>query len=129
MAFITVTGEVTRTFYNGRGAEITESFQAGGKDIKKRWACWFENEHGLAEGQTVEVSGIHSDQVDSWEKDGETKYTVKRSINKTKVKGDKATQGQQTAQQPASEPWAASAPPAAAQGDTWNTAPDEGLPF
>jgi len=129
MAFITVTGEVTRIFYNGRGAEVTESFAAGGKDIKKRWACWFETEHGLSEGQTVEVSGIHSDQVDSWEKDGETKYTVKRSINKTKIKGAPATQGQQTAQQPAQEePWSTT-PPAAAQGDTWNAPADQEIPF
>jgi len=111
MAFVQVTGEVTRTFYNGRGAEVTESFTAGGKDIKKRWACWFENEHGLSEGQTVEVSGVHSDQVDSWEKDGETKYNVKRSINKTKVKAAKGDGA------------AAAAPSAPVQPepDTWNT--------
>jgi len=107
MAFVQVTGEVTRTFYNGRGAEVTESFTAGGKDIKKRWACWFETEHGLSEGQTVEVSGIHSDQVDSWEKDGETKYSVKRSINKTKIKGSPATAAPSApVQQPTADVWA-----------------------
>lgn len=108
MAFIQVAGEVTRTFYNGRGAEVTESFAAGGKDIKKRWACWFENEHGLNVGQQVEVSGIHSDEVSEWEKDGEVKHNVKRSINKTKVKGSPATAAPSApVQQPTADVWAA----------------------
>lgn len=87
MAFTTVTGKVTRTFYNGKGAEIAETFTAGGKEITKRWTAWFEGEHGLAEGQEVEVSGLHSDEVDEWEKEGQVRHSVKRSLNKARVKG------------------------------------------
>lgn len=104
MAFTTVSGTVTRTFYNGRGAEITESFTVRDKEIKKRWAAWFDAEHGLSEGQVVEVSGLHGDEVDEWEKEGETRHSVKRSLNKAKLKGQPA---QAAAAAPAADTWAA----------------------
>lgn len=92
MAYTTVTGKVTRTFYNGKGAEIAETFTAGGKEITKRWTAWFDQEHGLTEGAEVEVSGIHSDEVDQWEdKQGEVRHSVKRSLNKARVKGSAPT--------------------------------------
>lgn len=102
MAYTTVTGKITRTFYNGKGAEIAETFTAGGKEITRKWAAWFEAEHGLTEGQEVEVSGLHGDEINEWEKDGETRHSVKRSLNKARVKGGNSGT-------PA-EPWAASAP-------------------
>jgi hypothetical protein len=86
MAFVSVSGVVSRVFYNGTGAEVIESFQVRDKTVQKRWTAWFESEHGLFEGQEVEVSGLHSDDVDEWEKDGVVRHSVKRSLNKAKVK-------------------------------------------
>lgn len=118
MAITTVKGKVTRTFHNGTGAEISETFQVRGEPITKRWSTWFEAAHGLTEGQEVEVSGLHSDTVDAWEtKEGETRHTVKRSLNKSRV----------VSQQP-------SAAPSSPQQDSWAPSPagpsDESLlPF
>jgi ABC-type transporter Mla subunit MlaD len=107
MAFVTVKGEVTRTFFNGKGAEVTESWQQNGETYKKRWSAFFENEHGLAEGAQVQVNGIHGDKVDQWEKDGVVNHNVKRTINQSEAK-------------------VLNAAPAAAAGDTWN---DSETPF
>jgi hypothetical protein len=98
MAFVTVTGKVSRVFYQGKGAEVTESFQVRGETKQKRWTAWFDTEHGLVEGDDVELSGLHGDELNSWEKDGETKYSVKRSLNKAKVKSSSAA---------VEEPWTA----------------------
>jgi len=87
MAFVTVSGRVNRVFYNGRGAEVTESFQVRGETKQKRWTAWFDEEHGLFEGQDVELSGLHSDEVDEWtDKQDQVRHSVKRSLNKAKVK-------------------------------------------
>ena len=105
MATTTVKGEITRTFFDGRGAEVTEKFTVKDKEITKRWACWFTAEHGLLVGQQVEVSGLHDDKVDSWDKDGETRHGVKRSLNKARVVGEV-----QAAPEPQDEPWATREP-------------------
>ena len=90
MAIVTVTGKVSRVFYNGKGAEVTESFQVRGETKQKRWTAWFDSEHGLVEGDEVEVSGLHGDELNVWEKDGEVKHSVKRSLNKARVKASSA---------------------------------------
>jgi len=126
MAYVSVSGTVTRTFYNGKGAEVTESFEIKGKEIKKRWTAWFDSEHGLSESDVVEVSGLHGDEVSEWEKDGEIRHNVKRSLNKAKVKGSQAggsPQSAATAEQGATAPSVPSASGVAFYGD------DEGLPF
>lgn len=87
MAIVTVAGRVNRVFYNGKGAEVVESFQVRGETKQKRWTAWFDSEHGLFEGQDVELSGLHSDEIDPWtDKEGKERHSVKRSLNKAKVK-------------------------------------------
>ena len=71
MAITTVTGQVGRTFYDGKGAEVIESWQQGGETMTKKWSAFFNEPHGLTEGDQVEVSGIHGDKIDEWDKDGE----------------------------------------------------------
>ena len=85
MSYATVEGKVSRVFYEGKGAEVIETFTARGKEISKRWTAWFEAPHGLREGDVVKVSGIHGDEVDKWQKDGEERVTVKRSISRSRV--------------------------------------------
>lgn len=123
MAIAKVKGTVSRTFYNGLGAEVVESWQTlDGQTFSKRWACWFEAPHNLVEGAAVEVSGMHSDQVDEWDKDGVTQHTVKRALNKTRIESHgpsggqhwaQGAQGEQPSQQPAQQPQAGWATPGA----------------
>jgi len=134
MAFTTVQGTVTRTFFNGKGAEVTEQFKKrDGSEGKTRWTAWFEAEHGLSDGDAVEVSGMHSDQIDEWtDNEGGQRQTVKRSLNKAKIR---TGQGQRAAvSAPADEPWAStpteSRTAQTGAGDTWNNpAAYDGTPF
>ena len=109
MAFTTVKGEITRTFFDGKGAEVTESWQSNGDTMKKRWAAFFESAHGLSEGDKVSITGQHGDKIEPWEKDGETRHTIKRTLNRAKV--DK----------PSSAPTTASQPPVETASDSWAT--------
>lgn len=87
MATTTVEGKVERVFYEGKGAEVVETFTVQGKEQSKRWSAFFDQPHGLPVGSTVKVSGLHGDKVDEWEKDGEKRHTVKRTLNKARTEG------------------------------------------
>ena len=112
MALTTVKGTVTRVFYNGTGAEVTEAFEVKGKPVQKRWTAWFDTQHGLSENQQVEVSGLHSDEISEWEKDGETRRNIKRSLNKARLVGDVTP--------PATGGW---------ENDAWATSVNDESPF
>ena len=47
--------------------------------MTKEWAAFFNEPHGLTEGDQVEVSGIHSDKIDECDQDGEKRRAVKRA--------------------------------------------------
>ena len=130
MAFAEITGTVTRTFFNGKGAEVIETFERkDGSEGKSRYALWFKAEHGLSEGDTGSWRGALSVSVDEWEKEGETRHTAKVSLNGAKAIGDR---GAKTAAPAADEPWAATpAPkfPAPAGWDTSEALTDAGMPF
>jgi hypothetical protein len=87
MAITTVEGKVGRVFFEGKGAEIVEEFMVKGKEMSKRWTAWFDAPHGLSEGSTVKVSGMHGDELNEWQdkESGETKRSVKRSLNKARL--------------------------------------------
>jgi hypothetical protein len=120
MAIVKVNGSISRTFFDGKGAEVVESWQQGGETRTKRWAAFFEQPHGLSEGDQVEVSGMHGDKVDQWEKEGQTMHTIKRTLNKARVDGSASSSATSNATN--EEPWAKTAPAQteAAQGDVWN---------
>jgi len=136
MAFTTVEGTISRVFYNGTGAEVTESFKKrDGTEGKKRWTLWFEAAHGLNEGDTGSWRGSHSDEVDDWaDKEGQTRHSVKRALNKVKASGDRAASGAGTASTgsqarqdaPDAEPWSNPAPVASDGGNDWT---DTQVPF
>jgi hypothetical protein len=132
MAFTEVSGTVTRTFFNGKGAEVVESFtKKDGSEGKSRYSLWFAAEHGLREGDTGKWRGALSVAVDEWvDKESVTRHSAKVSLNGTKSIGDRAASGAGTpstgapARQDAAqeEPWAAT-PPVASTGYT------DDLPF
>lgn len=113
MAISSVRGTVSRTFFDGKGAEVTEVFtKRDGTEGKTRWSAFFEEPHGLREGDTVEVSGLHGDKIEEFESGGEIRRVVKRTLNKTRVKTDGAPAGHQSSPAVSEpEPWATTAPP------------------
>lgn len=132
MAIVKVNGSISRTFFDGKGAEVVESWQQNGETRTKRWAAFFDQPHGLSEGDQVEVSGMHGDKVDEWEKDGQTMHTVKRTLNKARIATREATSD--PAAPTAGEGWATTAPADSAglnqpQGESNGFAFDEPTPF
>ena len=128
MAFTKVQGTVTRIFFEGRGAEVTEAFKKrDGSEGKTRWAAFFDEPHGLSEGDVIEVSGMHGDKVDEWQnRDGETVRSVKRSLNKARLANGATTEA--TTGEPGGNTPAAN--PTASQGESGNGfSYEEPVPF
>jgi hypothetical protein len=107
MAITKVTGRIGRTFYDGKGAEVIESWQQGGETMTKRWSVFFNEPHGLTEEDQVEVSGIHGDKIDEWDKDGEKRRTIKRTLSRARLVGEVTPPAAAVASQsePDSTPW------------------------
>lgn len=123
MAFTEIEGTITRTFYQGKGAELTETFKKrDGSEGTKRWAMWFKDSHGLVEGDAGKFRGAHGDEVDEWtDKEGGIRHSVKRSLNDARPIGDGTRAPQQAA--PAADTAAAEFPAPAGFDD------DSELPF
>lgn len=83
MAIINIrNAEVTRTFYNGKGAGLKETFKLrDGSDGARYYSAFFDEEHGLSEGDRGNFSGLLGTKVSTYEKDGETKYGVDVTLN------------------------------------------------
>lgn len=83
MAIISIrNAEVTRVFYNGKGAGIKESFTLrDGGEGARYYSAFFDEEHGLSEGDRGDFSGLLGTKVNQYEKDGETKYGVDVTLN------------------------------------------------
>lgn len=121
MAKVIVEGKIARTFYGGRGAELVEEFTVKGEPRSKRWACWFEEPHGLSEGQQVTISGLHGDEVDSWEKDGQSRHSVKRSINRARANATQDSQEPRSGTNVApGDSYTPTGDAGAQSGDSWN---------
>lgn len=87
MAIIKVKGAITRVFYEGKGIEVTESYETKtGDTINKRYTVWLKQPTTLEAGDTVQVEGLYSSEIDNWtNKEGEAKQSIKVSINNPNV--------------------------------------------
>jgi hypothetical protein len=87
MAVIEVKGSITRVFYEGKGLEVTETFETKtGDTINKRYTVWLKQPTTLDVGDVVSVKGLYSSEIDNWtNKDGEAKQSIKVSINNPQV--------------------------------------------
>jgi hypothetical protein len=87
MAIIKVKGAISRVFYEGKGIELTESFQSkAGETINKRYTVWLAQPTTFEVGDTLQVEGLYSSEIDNWtSKEGEAKQSIKVSINNPKV--------------------------------------------
>jgi len=91
MATITVTGTVSRLFFNDKGVEISE--QGKGKDgqpVVKKYVAWFDEPVNFREGAHGSFSGNLSATLDKWtnpdgsrklDNTGQPGVSVKVSIN------------------------------------------------
>ena len=86
MAIISIrNAEVTRTFYNGQGAGLKESFTLrNGEEGARYYSAFFEKPHGLTEGQRGNFSGLLGTKVSEYERDGEIKHGVDVTLNNTR---------------------------------------------
>ena len=95
MAFVTIkNGLVTKAKNGGRGYTVEEQFKKNdGSEGQTKWQVWFEDEGQLSEGQRVNLSGIYSSKVDSFENsDGDEVQYVERSINKARLQDEQPEQ-------------------------------------
>jgi hypothetical protein len=87
MAIIKVKGTINRVFYEGKGLEVVEAYETKtGDTIQKRYTVWLKQPTTLDVGDTVQVEGLYSSEIDNWvNKDGEAKQSIKVSINNPQV--------------------------------------------
>ena len=87
MAIIKVKGSISRVFYEGKGIEVVESYETKtGDTINKRYTVWLKSPTSLDVGDTVQVEGLYSSEIDNWvNKEGEAKQSIKVSINNPQV--------------------------------------------
>jgi hypothetical protein len=83
MATIKVKGSISRVFYEGKGIEVVESYETKtGDTINKRYTVWLKAPTTMDIGDTVQVEGLYSSEIDNWtNKEGEAKQSIKVSIN------------------------------------------------
>ncbi|PPG34511.1 hypothetical protein [Rathayibacter sp. AY2B9] len=92
MAFANITGTVDYAKRGGKGYTVIEAWQAQGKDMKRRWAVWFDEETPLTVGQQVSLSGVLSTKIgEPWtDREGATRPGgVEHTINKARFRDHK----------------------------------------
>ena len=60
--------QVTRVFWEGKGAQVVESYKTKDGERSTRYSLFFDEPHGLAEGTVIDVEGLLSASVDEYEK-------------------------------------------------------------
>jgi hypothetical protein len=80
--------EVTRVNRVGHGVQVTESNETNGRTYKTRYTVWFTAEHGLREGDIINVSGLHNAKVGEPYPDkvtGELRHPIEQSVNSPRI--------------------------------------------
>lgn len=87
MAWAVVNGTVERTF--GKGVAVKETFQKrDGTEGAQYYTAWFDDESGLAVGDTGKFSGFLSAKLNEYEKDGETRRHAEIVLNNTRFEAE-----------------------------------------
>lgn len=101
MAYVILNAKVVRTFFEGKGATLVEEFEKrDGTTGSAYFTAFFTAPHGLDEGDSGVFKGNLSVTLDSYDKDGETKYSAKATLNNTKAEEIVAAEAS-TPQEPA----------------------------
>lgn len=79
--------QVTRVFWDGKGAQVVETYKTQAGERSTRYSLFFDEPHGLPEGSVIDVEGLLSASVDEYEKrDGSgVGYSVALKVNKPRV--------------------------------------------
>lgn len=95
MATIEVKGTITRVFYEGKGLEVSETYNTkAGDSVTKRYTVWLNQPTVLSEGNVVTVKGLYSAEIDNWtnqdgtpklNRDGQPGQSIKVAINNPQV--------------------------------------------
>ena len=99
-------GTVKRVFQTKNGAAFELHFQKDRDKYPTRYTVWGLGDQ-VAEGDRVKVSGFPSQEIDEYEKDGQTKRIVKRSLNSPKLEAHEPGNTSQTPPAPAGDVWGA----------------------
>ena len=115
--------QVTRVFWEGKGAQVVESYKTQAGERSTRYSLFFDDPHGLVEGSVIDVEGLLSASVDEYEKrDGSgVGHSVALKLNKPRVsKVDSPVQSDKVGVAAVTETWPAVNP---------NEAVDDSAPF
>lgn len=85
--FAIVNGSVEKTFYEGKGLKIKESFtRRDGQPGAAYYTAFFETPHGLNVGDTAKFSGLLSAKARDYEKqDGSVAWIADITLNNAKA--------------------------------------------
>jgi hypothetical protein len=79
--------QVTRVFWEGKGAQVLERYKTQFGDKEQRYSIFFDEPHGLAEGALITVDGVLGVKIDEYQtKQGETKQGIAITVNKPQVR-------------------------------------------
>jgi hypothetical protein len=94
MAFAIVNGTVQRTFFDGKGASVVETFQKrDGTEGKSYYTAFFDAPHGLSEGSTGKFSGLLSAKAREYEdKEGNNRVTADIVLNSARFEADNSAE-------------------------------------
>ena len=75
MARTTVSGTVTRVFYENKAADVTEYYQTKeGEQRSTKYTAWFDGPENINVGEAVVVTGDLSAKIEDWkDRDGNPK--------------------------------------------------------
>ena len=100
--------QVTRVFWDGKGAEVSEKYKARGMDFTDRYSCFFDEPHNLPEGAIISVEGLLGLKIDEYtytKKDGTQAQTIARTINDPKVTANDSPASDKTGPAAIVEQW------------------------
>jgi len=67
MEKMTVTGTVSKVFYDNKAAEVTVYFpKKNGDTGEKKYKAWFESAQPFVVGEAITVTGQYSDAIEDW---------------------------------------------------------------
>jgi hypothetical protein len=95
MAIIKVKGTVTKVFWEAKGLIVTESYTTrAGDTVDKQFTVWLKQPTTLNIGDTVQVEGLMSVEIEPWlnqdgtqklNREGQPGQSIKVSINNPQI--------------------------------------------
>lgn len=94
MAFVDIkNGLVEKAFSGGKGFAVSETFtKQDGTDGKAKFKVWFTEAQKITEGSRVDVSGVLSVKVSSFDGDNGPVQFAEVSINNARLKSSSAAE-------------------------------------